>query len=291
MHIKSFTISDLERFSGVKAHTLRIWESRYALLQPVRTSGNFRLYTLDELKKILNIALLNKNGCRISNLAKTHTADIENQVRLLPNDDDKWQRAINDLTINMYTLEPASFEWVLDELLLNWPIGILVEKIIYPFLKITRLLWVGNKLYEEHLVVTAIRKKLMFAIETAHAPATHDHTVLLFLPDGKQIDLGLLYSNYFLKKTGMPVLYLGIDVTIQNLKTILQIHQPAYLFTYLPQNHHFPITQLVACMQLHAPVAKLIIGGYYSRDSAEFGENCIQMKYDEALDFLAATIH
>ena len=161
MDNKIFTIKDLERFSGIKANTLRVWERRYALLTPVRTATNFRVYTLGELKKVLDIALLTKNGHRISGLSKIHPTALEDKIGLLSNDHNKWQKAINDLTINMYTVEPESFEWVLDELLLLWPIEIVVEKIIYPFLHLTRLLWIGNKLCEEHLVVTAIRKKLI----------------------------------------------------------------------------------------------------------------------------------
>jgi DNA-binding transcriptional MerR regulator len=156
--MKSFTINDLERFSGIKAHTLRIWERRYSLVTPGRSSGNFRLYTLEELKKILDIALLQKNGYRISVLSKISSEDIKDKIEHLSIDYIKWQKAINDLTINMYTIEPESFEKNLDELLLNWPIDILMEKIIFPFLYITGLLWSGNKLDEEHLVVTAIRK-------------------------------------------------------------------------------------------------------------------------------------
>ena len=289
MNLKSFTINDLERFSGVKAHTIRVWERRYALLKPIRSPGNFRLYTLDELKKILNIALLKKNGYRISGLSKFPDTDLEDKVGLLSNENNKWQKAINDLTINIYTLEPESFEWVLNQLLLNWSIEILIEKIIFPFLKITRLLWIGNKLCEEHLVVTAIRKKLILAIESVGAIAKGDKTVLLFLPDAKQLDLGLLYSNYFLKRRGVHVLYMGTDVTIQNLKSIFHVHPPTYVFTYLQQNNQFPIGQLLECMNLYAPDAKLLIGEYSCEHTSPiFSGNLVQMNYAEALDFLHA---
>lgn len=284
---KSFTINDLERFSGIKAHTLRIWERRYALLQPIRSAGNFRVYTLDELKKILDIALLNKNGYRISGLSKTDPSVIKDKVRLLPFEYNKWQKAINDLTIQMYTFDPGSFEWILDELLLIWPIDILVEKIIYPFLKTTRLLWVGNKLCEEHLVVTAIRKKLILAIETAPLLNKPEKTILLFLPDSKQLDLGLLYGNYFLKKRGIHVLYLGTDVSIQNLKSIFYVHPPKFIFTYLSLHHHFPTHKLLECMDTYAPTSKLIIGKYtLDEDDPGIIPNMVQLPYQEALDYL-----
>ncbi len=289
--MKNFTINDLERFSGIKAHTLRIWERRYSLVNPGRSAGNFRLYTLEELKKILNIALLQKNGYRISVLSKIGTEEIEDKIEHLSNDYIKWQRAINDLTINMYTLDPESFEWVLDELLLNWPIDILVEKIIFPFLKITRLLWIGNKLSEEHVVVTAIRKKLIFAIESADFISSKNNSVLLFLPDRKQLDLGLLYSNYYLKRRGVKVLYLGNDVTIQNLKSVFHALPTSYLFTYLPQNTSFDIEHLLECMSMYAPGSKLIIGKYFDELSDKFNnENLIHMDFTSALDLLHKSV-
>jgi len=284
--MKSFTINDVQRFSGVKAHTLRIWERRYTLVHPDRSQGNSRLYTLDELKKILNIVLLKKNGYRISELSKLNTEDLRNKISNLSYEKNKWQSAINDLIINMYTVEPDSFELILDELLLHWSIDILIEKIIFPFLAITHLLWTGNKLSEEHLVVTAIRKKLIFAIESTILETGKIKTVLLFLPDGKQLDLGLFYSYFFLKKRGIRVLYLGIDVTIKNLETIFQVKPPAYLFTYLQPNQHLFAKQLLESINFYAPNTILVIAKYGFDETPFLNDKLIQMEYLEALDFL-----
>jgi DNA-binding transcriptional MerR regulator len=285
--MKNFTINDLERFSGIKAHTLRMWERRYALVHPGRSSGNCRLYTIDEVKKILNIALLKKNGYKISILAKASTESIEEKIDQLSNDYIKWQKAINDLTINMYTSEPGSFESILDGLLIQWPIDTLIEKIIFPFLNITGLLWTGKKLNEEHLVVTAIRKKLIFAIESCDSITNRDNTVLLFLPDNKQLDLGLLYANYFLKRKGIHVLYLGSDVTISNLKSIFQVQPPSYVFTYLLPNHQLLPEQLLTCLDIYAPDAKLIIAEYgFNPISPIFKENQVRLNYIAALKFI-----
>ena len=151
MEIKGFTINDMERFSGIKAHTLRAWEKRYDLLHPNRIANNSRLYTLHDLKKILNIALLKNNGYRISRLGASK--EIKEKVRSLKDETNKRQKAINELIINMYHGNPEHFEEILDSFLLAWPMEILIEKIIFPFLKITNLLWIGHQLSEEHLVV------------------------------------------------------------------------------------------------------------------------------------------
>ena len=234
---------------------------------------------------------MKKNGYRISVLSKIPSEDIEYKVKQLSSDYIKWQKAINDLTINMYALQPEAFEWVLDELLLTWPIDILIEKIIFPFLNTTSLLWTGNKLYEEHIVVTAIRKKLIFAIESTGLITHKDKAVLLFLPDSKQLDLGLLYSNYYLKRRGVRVLYLGNDVTIQNLKSIFHALPISYLFTYLPQHHSFDTKQLLVCINLYAPGCKLIIGNYsYEHVDSIHDENLMYMDFTNALEFLHTSI-
>jgi DNA-binding transcriptional MerR regulator len=287
---KNFTINDLERHSGIKAHTLRAWERRYSLLHPTRTAGNLRLYRIDELKLIMNISLLTKNGYRISWLSSIHTNEIEDKVLLLSDDKDQWQHAVYNLTICMYNGEPEAFEDLLDKLLLTWKIEILIEKILFPFLKTTGLLWIGHKLCEEHLVVTAVRKKLILGIETLNLKSKGEKTVLLFLPDTKQLDLGLLYANFFLKRRGTRIIYLGNDITIQNLNSICSVYAPTYLFTYLPENHHFPVQQLLHCINQNARYAKFIIGNYSEYLSAPtFSDNLIQMSYSEALEFLCAS--
>ncbi len=284
--MRNFTINDLERFTGVKAHTLRIWERRYDILQPERTAGNFRLYSVGQLKKILNIALLNQNGYKISRLANTSDEIVENTIKSLLEDHSKWQKSINELTVCMYMPDPTCFEEVLDQLFLTWPIDVVMEKIIFPFLSTTALLWTGTKVYEEHIVVTSIRKKLFLAIETLPDTSKSTESILLFLPDNKQLDLGLLYCNYFLKRRGMHVIYFGIEVSFQHLQQFLTLHAPRYIFTYLPQITHFPITKLLECMEQHAPQAKFIIGEYAIDRAPVSSTNLMQMHYTDALAFL-----
>ena len=287
MDIKYFTIKDMERFSGIKAHTLRAWEHRYDLLKPARGSGNYRLYTLNQLKKILQIALLKKNGFRISFLSIMSDNDLEQKLKQLNDESDRQQLAINDLIINMYSVDPESFQFLLDELLFTWAINMLVEKILFPFLKITNLLWIGHKRIEEHLVVTAIRKKLILAIETLTITVKSNKRVLLFLPDTKQLDLGLLYGNYYLKRRGVQIIYLGNDITIQNLKTFFYVYTPAYLFTYLPNNNRVLIKELLDCISLYDGDTKLVIGEYsLNKDHRSSNDKLIQINYEQALDFL-----
>jgi hypothetical protein len=136
-------------------------------------------------------------------------------------------------------------------------------------------------------VVTAIRKKLILAIETLTITVKSNKRVLLFLPDTKQLDLGLLYGNYYLKRRGVQIIYLGNDITIQNLKTFFYVYTPAYLFTYLPNNNRVLIKELLDCISLYDGDTKLVIGEYsLNKDHRSSNDKLIQINYEQALDFL-----
>ena len=195
-------------------------------------------------------------------------------------------KRVNDLTINIYALDPESFEWVLDELLMTWPIDILIEKIIYPFLKLTKLLWIGHKLGEEHLLVTATRKKLILAIESSKTCDLNSRIVILFLPDSTQLDLGLLYSNFYLKSNGIHVIYLGNDVSVQNLKSIIYSSSPAFIFTYLHPHYHFGVDKLSECINTYSPETKLVIGSYSGCSALYSQKNVLHLPFNAALEFL-----
>ena len=282
--MKNFSISDLERFSGVKAHTLRIWERRYGLLQPHRSAGNVRMYPFEELRKLLRVAVLNRHGYRISEIYKMDDAAINGSLQTLNTNSALVERALADLTVGMYAGEPDKIEPLLNKLLKEWSLDILVESIIYPFLHNTSLLWVGNKLYEEHIAVTAIRQKLQFAIESLQPPEVYASNVLLFLSGTRQLDLGLLYSHYFFKSRGYKVLYLGNDVTLLNLKSALQFRSFAYIFTYLRSPTQSNVDELLSVIKMHSPLSTLVIGDYHYTASAPIsGSNVLKLPFSEAL--------
>jgi DNA-binding transcriptional MerR regulator len=157
--MKEFVIRDLERFSGIKAHTLRTWEQRYGLPRPQSGPGKTRLYSLNEFGELLNIALLNRNGYKISHLSALNTGAIHLLVKQLQSKDARCEMALNEMFVGMYALDVDIIDAVLDKCFLQLPVHTVFSEIILPFLKKTELLWQGNKLTEEHLVVTAIRKK------------------------------------------------------------------------------------------------------------------------------------
>jgi len=285
--MKKFSIKDLEALSGIKAHTLRAWEHRYDFIKPQRTDANFRYYTPAELKQLLDIVLLNKNGHKISQLARLDAAAIEERISRLPGREDKKQRALNELLVSMYTLKTETFEETLEQCTASWPVKEVMQDIIFAFLKRIGLLWCGSRLIEEHFAVTAIRKKLIAGIDTLRSVPLHQRCVLLFLPEGRQLDLGLLYTHYLLKQHGLHILYMGSDVSIDNLKEVLAYKHPQYLFTYLPQKHRFRYDELATSMKEQVPNARLIVATYPGRHAARgHRDQLLNMEYEDALHYL-----
>ncbi len=256
--MRSFSIKDLEKLSGIRTHTIRVWEQRYAVLQPGRTAGNIRRYSINELHKLLSIALLNEDGCKISHLARLSNKELEEKTGHLP-PNKRLQKAINSLVICMYNMEIAEFEAILDECFLAWPVAEVVDNIVFPFLQKVNLLSQGKRLTEEHLVVTPIRKKMYWSIEKATTGKTNGRTILLFLFGERQLDLLLLYAYYQLKKSGWDVIYLGVDVSLKNLEEIISLKKPQYLLTYLSKKETFLREALSQAISRLMPEAHLVM--------------------------------
>ena len=285
--MKNFTIKELERFSGIKAHTLRTWEFRYSIIKPQRSETNLRFYTLNEVERILNIALLNKNGYKVSRLAKMSDEGIAEKILQLSHFGENYDKAVTDLLMHMYQMNSEAFEKVLDDSLLNWGIDVLLKEVVYNFLVKSGLLWKGNKLSEEHFVVTIIRKKIIYGIEDTAINPTTEKLILLFLSDEDQLDLALLYANYLLKSNGAKVLYMGNDVSVANLRSVFTLKKPDFLYTYLPQKNRFQIKALTTLLNEVLPNAKLITTVYSKKTDAAKDTDFCEMDFNEAMNFLS----
>lgn len=231
--MNAFTIKDIENLSGVKAHTIRIWEQRYDFLKPKRTDTNIRYYSNTELKTILNIALLNKFGYKISHINRMNTDELHQKLFALS--PAKPERLINELICYMVDFEIDGFEELLDKQIQEKGIEKIIDEIIFPFLQKIGILWIANNINpaQEHLVTNIIRQKIIVGIETAVSPIRSNKVALLFLPEGEYHELGLLYVYYLLKTHGVKVLYLGSDVPADDLESVVNIKKPDYLYTHI----------------------------------------------------------
>lgn len=239
-----FTIKDLENLSGIKSHTLRVWEQRYSFLKPSRTFTNIRYYSNEELKKILNVALLNKYGFKISHIDKMSEAQISEKIFSLNQLEAQQERIVNDLIRQMIDLDMEAFESTLGGFILAKGIERTIIQIIFPFMEKIGVLWVTNHINpaQEHLVSNLIRHKLIVGIEGVSPPFKINKTILLFLPQGEHHELGLLFMYYLLKSRGVNVIYLGSNVPVVDIEYVVNLKHPDYLYCHLTtvgQNFNF----------------------------------------------------
>ncbi|TVZ55166.1 DNA-binding transcriptional MerR regulator [Lutibacter sp. Hel_I_33_5] len=217
---KFFTIKDLENISGIKAHTIRIWEKRYNLLSPQRTDTNIRYYSPESLQKLLNVVLLNKNNFKISKIAQLSNDSIEINARELA-----FKIAVNDEAINSFKLAMFQFDKVLfnntyNKLLHKKTFRELFKDVFIPFLNHIGLLWQTNTLLpaHEHFISNLISQKIQINTEKLeYSTSNTDITYVLFLPENEIHELGLLYLNYELVLRGYKTIYLGQSLPLNNL--------------------------------------------------------------------------
>jgi MerR family transcriptional regulator, light-induced transcriptional regulator len=230
----NYTIKDLERLSGIKAHTIRIWEKRYGLIEPERTQTNIRSYCDAELKKLLNISILNRNGFKISKIAVLSTDEIANSIHKITENPTDAESQIENLSIAMIDLDETKFEKILSRAIIQLGFEDSIIKIVNPFLIRIGIMWQTGSINpaQEHFISNLIRQKMMVAIDSQIPDETPvSKTFLLFLPEGENHELALLFANYIIRKRGHRVIYLGQNVPINDLKEIIRFKHIDYLFT------------------------------------------------------------
>src|SRR6187549_318216 len=227
-----FTIKDLENLSGIKAHTIRIWEQRYSFLKPSRTDTNIRYYSNDDLKTILNISILNKYGYKISHINKMSVNDVQSRVAELNLAGAQQERIVNELIQVMVDLDISGFEKIIDKQIAANGIEKVILRIIFPFFERIGILWQTGHINpaQEHLVSNIIRQKLIAGIEATSSHVKMDKTFLLFLPEGEHHELGLLFMYYLLKSRGAAVIYLGANVPVKDIEYVIKLKKPDIAF-------------------------------------------------------------
>lgn len=233
--MNAFTIKDLENLSGIKAHTIRIWEQRYSFLKPQRTTTNIRYYTNEELKTILNVALLNKYGFKISHIGRMQPEEIIDRILSLGDVKAVQERVVNELVKAMIEFDMEKFEKIIANYITAKGIERTVLQIIFPFLEKIGILWQTGHIHpaQEHLVTNVVRQKMIFAIETAVPRIRLEKSCLLFLPEGEHHELGLLFIHYLLKIRGTRIIYLGANVPVKDVEQVIKLRQPDLIFVHL----------------------------------------------------------
>ena len=264
----SFTIKELESLSGIKAHTIRIWEQRYKFLSPSRTSTNIRRYNNEELKTLLTVALLNKYGYKISRIDEMHPEQRTEAVLKLQEPDAHDEYVINEMIGCMIDLKSNEFEKLLTKQIAQQGIENTITGIIFLFLERVGILWQTNRLrpVQEHIVSAIIRQKIIYAIDGLPFPEAVSPLFILCLPEGEHHELGLLYVYYLLRKRDIPVIYLGSDVPLKDIQYILQAKSPQYIYLHLTSFPGQPKFQrLLQQLQQDAGATTIVLSGFVAQ--------------------------
>ena len=220
----SFSIKDLENLSGIKAHTIRIWEKRYNLLEPERTNTNIRTYNLRSLQKLMNISFLNSNGYKISKIAALDEFQIASKVKEISYQGHTESHAFNAFKLAMLNFDQALFYNTYNRLLEEKSFREIFYELFIPIIQDIGLLWQTLTITpsHEHFLSTHIRQKVLIHIERLQSanPKPDTKTFVLFLPLNEIHDIGLLFINYELLSRGYHTIFLGESVPVENLNLL-----------------------------------------------------------------------
>ncbi len=261
-----YSISDLAKLSGIKAPTIRAWEQRYGLLEPKRTATNIRYYDDGDLKQILNIALLNKNGVKVSKIAKMNQQQRGEQIARFSAGNYKFDTQLDALTLSMIELDEFKFSHILDTNIQQSGFEHTMLEVIYPFLDKLGILWLTGSVsaIHESFVSNVIRAKLIAATNQIPIKCSNQQArYLLFLPEGEQQELSLLFMHYLLRRRGRTTLYLGQDISIGDLRDAQAVFKPDFLFTIISETFvSHSVSQYIHEILTHIPDAELFVTGY-----------------------------
>lgn len=228
-----YSIKELEKLSGIKAHTIRIWEKRYTLIHPKRTATNIRFYSDEDLVKIINVSVLNNHGIKISKIAGMPYDEINRKMLEVTASETQVSSYIDQLVIAMVDLEEDRFQKTLHTLVKKIGFERAITEAVYPFLEKIGVLWLTQNISpaQEHFISNLIRQKLITAIDALPLAPDHAPKILLFLPEHELHELGLLFYCYIVKQANFKVYYLGQNVPDNDLISIVATHRPETLVT------------------------------------------------------------
>ena len=237
-NVKSvFSIKDLENLSGIKAHTIRIWEKRYNILEPIRTETNIRTYDLASLQKLLNIVLLNSYGYKISRISELTTEKIALLVREIISEKNSNNHALNAFKMAMINFDQALFLNTYTNLLSEKTFREVFYDVIIPLMNEIGLLWQAGTISpaQEHFISYLIKQKLLINTEKVQIlePTRDDKVFVLYLPENEIHELGLMYLNYEILLHGYKTIYLGESVPIESLKDMKKYFDNIVYISYL----------------------------------------------------------
>jgi MerR family transcriptional regulator, light-induced transcriptional regulator len=285
-----YQINDLERLIGVRAHTIRIWEKRYGLIRPRRTSANIRLYSEEQVKKLLNVTTLLRAGQKISHIAALSEQEIRSRVAQLAATDMQDIVAIAFLQEMIQAMlgynEPA-FDRVYRATVQRFGLYEAMRKVIYPFLVKTGVLWSVDQALpvQEHFASGLIRRKLMAAIDGLGQAIKQDKRFVLFLPPGEWHEIPLLFSEFLIRSAAYPVINLGQNVPYEQLSEVLRHTKPTHVLFFLVAGAQQAEAALLLnnMQQAHPDIQYMVSGNIQQLENLATNGNVLILKEPAAI--------
>ncbi|HOX83251.1 MAG TPA: MerR family transcriptional regulator [Chryseolinea sp.] len=259
-----YSIKELEQLSGIKAHTIRIWEKRYKLIDPSRTTTNIRFYSDEDLKKIINVSLLNNSGMKISKIADMSLDAMNKKVIEISEVQRDASVHIDQMVVAMIDMEEEMFEKILNNLILRFGFEKTIIDVVYPFLEKIGILWQTHNITpaHEHFISNLIRQKIIVAIDGLPIPPKTAKKIILFLPEGEMHEMGLLFYHFLTRKSGHRTYYLGQSVPHEDLKKIIEVHQPDIILTSITTAPSGNIEQYIKRLSSDFQPIDILVSGY-----------------------------
>ena len=288
----TFSIKDLEHLSGIKAHTIRIWEQRYELVKPKRTDTNIRFYDDKDLKLILNVSLLKDNGFKISKIAEMSEGEMQREVIKLTESDLRYPEIIHALTISMVDLDEDRFEKIISSSILKIGFEKTMLNIIYPFLSKIGILWQTGAINpaQEHFMSNLIRQKMLVAIDGQYSAITEQSKkYMLFLPEDELHELSLLFASYIIRSRRNKPIYLGQSLPLKDLEEVYNLHNPEFLLSIITSNPgSSKIQAYINKLSEKFPSSTILLSGYQVvGQGLDTPENVVIFtRIDQLIDFV-----
>jgi DNA-binding transcriptional MerR regulator len=262
-----YSIKDLEKLSGIKAHTLRIWEQRYKIIEPKRTATNIRYYTDEDLRHLINIALLNKNGYKISRIAALKPEEV-NKLTARTNDFHIGNNTVVDtLSMAMLEYDEGKFDKIWNANVEQHGVEHVMNELINPFLEKLSIMWMNGSVSvaQGHFITSLIRRKLFAAIDSLPVDENikGKPSFLLYLPPGESQELSLLFAQYLIRSRGFCDIFLGSGVDSDDLRSVFTAQRPAYFFTIMSDGFQMePPARYLQRLTADFPGAEFWVTGY-----------------------------
>jgi DNA-binding transcriptional MerR regulator len=286
--MEQYSIRDLEKLSGIKAHTIRVWERRFGILKQHRTETNRRRYGDSELRRIINISILHRNGFKISLISKLSAQEIEEKVTFLSSDTNQYDTQIDSLTTLMIDQNEKAINDLLIRNILNRGIEETFTDLVFPFLNKIGTMWHTGSMDigAEHFIANIFRQRIISAIDSLSTLFKQEKKkVILFLPEYELHELALLFSNYIIRKAGHETLYLGQTTPLSSVVKMNSTWNADLIITSLMSG--FPAIKpldFVSQLAKAFPQQKVLIAGMLADSSLKIKHrNVFQVKSGEDL--------